>query len=217
MGREHCRAGVELQVTRMRGLRLYARSRRMVPVLTAMFAVGLVGALFAGRVLSVPSLNGNDERLVPLVLLVPLVCSVIAGTTLDSSMAELEAVAARELRTVRLLHCLTLVLVPVLAMVPSGFGGLGLTGHALALRNVIGYLGLTYLGAATLGARIAWVLPVTYAFLAATLAVTSSAAVPGWAWPVDATSDLASWVWAGATGLGGTLLLTWDGARRSGM
>lgn len=116
----------------------------------------------------------------PLVLLVPLVCSVIAGTTLDSSMADLEAVAARELRTVRLVHCLALVLVPVLAMVPSGFGGLGLTGHALATRNVIGYLGLTYLAAVVLGARIGWVLPVTYAFLAATLAVTSSSTIPGW-------------------------------------
>lgn len=152
----------------------------------------------------------------PLVLLVPLVCSVIAGTTLDSSMADLEAIAARELRTVRLVHCLALVLVPVLAMVPSGFGGLGLTGHALATRNVIGYLGLTYLAAVVLGARIGWVLPVTYAFLAATLAVTSSSTIPGWAWPVDATSDLASWVWAGATGLAGTSLVTWEGARRSG-
>lgn len=195
-------------------LRLYLKNHHAGRGAIGMLLTGVGTTALAGAVVGLPSLVGADQRLVPVLLVAPLLGAVLGGSTLHSAMTEFDQLAAIDLRVVRLLHCLVLVVVATGVYLPGlWFGSLQPHEIALAVRNSMGYLALYLLAAAALGVRAAWSLPLLYCAGVAVYASTSSSDLPWWAWPVDPQSRPDEWLWVVLSGLLGVALVTRAGAR----
>lgn len=145
----------------MRGLTLYLQSRR-VP---AACGAGAGGTAIAWLLATAFGGTGEVSRTV-LVLTVLLLVSVVTPT-LGGPDDALDRTAARPwtwLRTSHLAAAVGLLLVLLLATLLTGtqFGPLWIT-----MRDVLGLLGLTALGAATLGTARSWFLPLGWTLAAA--------------------------------------------------
>jgi hypothetical protein len=151
----------------MRGLTLYVRSRHVPPALAA--AIGCMAVSWT--LWSVFSDNPEAGR--QMVVLTVLMLVTIATATLAGHDDELDRTAARRwprLRVTHLLAALALVLVLVLATLPTGarFGP-----YWLAVRDAAGLTGLVALGAATLGVAKSWFLPLGWTILTVTIPLQS--------------------------------------------
>ncbi|NEB00980.1 hypothetical protein [Streptomyces sp. SID13726] len=153
----------------MRGLLLYARSRQVPAALAAATAATALAWLLA----TMTSGEGEVGR-TTLVLTVLLLVSVVT-TTLSGPDDTLDRTAARpwaRLRTSHLATALTCVLALLLATLLTGtrFGPLG-----CAFRDTAGLLGLTALGAATVGTARSWFLPLGWTLAAVTFPAPGTA------------------------------------------
>lgn len=208
---------LQVKLGRTSGTRLFLKSRKLLLSGALMAVVGLSGQVWASIVVALPSLRGNDQRLVPVLLIIPVILAVIACGTFCSPLQTFEAAVPRNLRTIRTLHALALMLVGALSLVPGGFGSLGVGGYVLALRNYVGYMGLGCLLIPVIGARNAWILPLTYCFGTAMIAALSTdPQLPGWAWPVEWRSTTGSWIWAASLGTAGLVTASWLGSASRG-
>ncbi|WP_199511988.1 hypothetical protein [Nucisporomicrobium flavum] len=137
----------------MRGLALYARSRH-VP-LALVLSLGLTVLLW-----SLWSIFSNSpDAGAPMVVLTVLILVTTVAITFAGPDEALERTAALPWwprRAAHVLAALVLILVLLLATLPTGarFGP-----AALVLRDAAGLLGLAALGAATIGAIRAWFAP----------------------------------------------------------
>jgi hypothetical protein len=178
------------------GYRLYAKERILVPCIGVIIALGAASWLWSDQLIGLPSLAGNDSRLIPVALIVPLCAAIAIGQSLRASMPELELLAARDIRVIRAAHIALLLGLSALVFVPGPLGWYGLSDQGLGIRNCLGYTGLCCISVPPLGARLSWGLPVTYALLTAVYASTSSEpTLPAWAWPVNASATPAGWTW----------------------
>ncbi|MER8006830.1 hypothetical protein [Streptomyces sp. NPDC094149] len=137
----------------MRGLTLYARSRQ-VPA-----ALGAAAGATAITVLLAATFSDKGEVGRPVMVLTVLLLVSVVTTTLSGPDDTLDRTAARPwgwLRTSHLVTALLCVLVLLLATLLTGprFGPLG-----CVFRDAAGLLGLTALGAATVGTARSWFLP----------------------------------------------------------
>ncbi|GLH96277.1 hypothetical protein [Phytohabitans aurantiacus] len=144
----------------MRWLRLYARSRRVPAALAA--TGGCAAVMWS---LWTVFSNSRDVG-VPMVILTVLLMVAAVTATLGGPDDALERTAALpwpRRRAAHLLAASAVVLVPLLATLLTGtrFGP-----AEVVIRDAAGLLGLTALGAATIGAARSWFLPLGWTLAA---------------------------------------------------
>ncbi|SCF20793.1 hypothetical protein GA0074695_4343 [Micromonospora viridifaciens] len=216
MSRSHTLDGQERRnaqtAARLAQLHLRARGGPVFGVglgLAALLAWG-AGHWLATR----PYFSGPVARL-PVVLLAPLLAAVLLAPTLAGADDELERGTALPWQRWRLGHLL---------LAAAAIGGLlALTGlrapevfgaYALS-RNTLGCVGLVAVGAALLGARLAWLPAFGYVcaiYAAGPRQVGGAAGV--WAWPAQPSSVTSSWLTACTLFAFGTLWYAVRGAQR---
>lgn len=169
----------------MRGLWLFARTRRTATAVLVLLGLGLVERFLGQAALQ---LSGNNSFSVPWVVVVPLAAGTVIGTSTRSLAAHWELTSARNQAAYRIGHVIALFL---LAAVATTWGAAPLTGPLTtpaALRNLVGFTGLALIAAVMLGGNLARTLPVVGGI--ATLTAGTNQGVPrGWAWPILANGD----------------------------
>ena len=134
----------------MRALALYLRSRRAAPTLTAV--AGLVAALWTvGRAVDGAGVLG---------LLAVVAGLAMVGPGLAGPDTDLDRTAAVAWPPRRAAHLTVAVTAVALLVAAAGLGGDG-----RLIRDAAGLGGLLGLGAATLGAQRAWLVPMTWTLL----------------------------------------------------
>jgi hypothetical protein len=144
----------------VRWLTLYLRSRRVPTALTA------AGVVVAGMWTLWTSFSDGRDVGPPMVILTVLLLVAAGTATLAGPDDALERTAALPWpprRAAHLLVALAVVIALLLATAPTGarFGPAG-----LVIRDAAGLLGLTALGAATIGAARSWFLPLGWTLAA---------------------------------------------------
>ncbi|WP_131747399.1 hypothetical protein [Frankia sp. Cppng1_Ct_nod] len=191
-------------------MRHYVISRQLPRYGTWLLVTGMLAAVVGRVMLTVPSLRGGDQFLLPLDLVLPAAAAALVGQTTRCFMADLEQVAARAIRAVRLGHGLALVVVAIVAFLPAMVWSQEGHGHGgwAVLRNLIGYIGLAYLGAQVFGAGLSWVVPLFIALLCPVFGIRGRAVPLWWAWPLQPAGSATSWVWAGGLCVAGVVAFT---------
>ncbi|GIF23903.1 hypothetical protein BJ973_004516 [Actinoplanes tereljensis] len=137
----------------MRWLALYLRSRRA----PAALVVAVLGAVLMWGLWSVFS-NSREVGVQMVILTVLLLVAALTATLSgpDDALEKTAALRWPPRRAAHLLVALLVVVVPLLVTLATGarFGPAG-----LVVRDAAGLLGLTALGAATIGTARAWFLP----------------------------------------------------------
>ena len=137
--------------------RLYLRSRRMP--LAAAVSIGAVFLVWAAWSLfsNAPEVNSGLAMFTALLALAPLI------PTLAGDDDSLESGAALPWPPRRALHLLAIGAFAAVPLLASRATGASFGPSAEMLRNVAGLTGVIGLGAALLGARMAWQLPLCWA------------------------------------------------------
>lgn len=179
----------------VRSSRLHVRARTLPLTVVGVVAVAVVGWWASDWLVHRAWSTGADAR-IPVVVGAPLLAAVFVSVGLGAWDEELEGSTARRWRWIRLTHIAAATL-----MVGIGLGLIGLWeareyGSFELVRNVLGFMGLIGVGAALLGARLAWVPPFAYAavvYFAAPKPVEPGAA--WWTWPLQPWETTAA-TWA---------------------
>lgn len=178
---------------RLDGALGYAKHHHFRSTLALLIAIGVVTWIWASTVVALPSFSGQDARFVTINLLMPLVAAVCVARTFAAVVPAVEATASINFRLVRLGHILAMLTCCLLVFLPSWLGWTGQTDHGAAIRNSIGYVGLASVSGALLGPRFSWILPITWALLAAMYAASATTVILApVAWPVDARMTVAN-------------------------
>ncbi|WP_405831683.1 hypothetical protein [Streptomyces sp. NBC_01176] len=194
-------------------LSLYARSRAVPATLAALAGAALL-TLWAA---SVPDAFLDPYRRVPLLSLAPLAVSAAIGASLHVYGRDLDDTAVRPWWPRRLAHLLVLTTLGATALALALPGNAQVFGSVGMVRNTLGAVGVTALGAVLLGARAGW-MPTTLYFSAVYL----SAASPRMrhatvlSWPVQAGPQRGAWAAALALFVLGAGLYAVRGARPEG-
>ncbi|MFI6761043.1 hypothetical protein ACIBF5_18095 [Micromonospora sp. NPDC050417] len=197
---------------RVRLAELHLRARGGPVFATGLGLVTLLtwgaGTWIAGR----PYFDGPASR-VPVVMLAPLLAAVLLSPTLAGADEELERGTARPWRRWRLGHLLLAVAGIGAALTSTGLRAPEVFGAHALLRNTLGCVGLVALGAALLGARLAWLPAFGYVCAVYAAGPRSGDAARFWAWPLQPSSVSASWLTAGTLFAVGTFWYASRGAR----
>lgn len=164
----------------MRFLLLYVRSRHVPIALAA--AVATVAGLWAlGQV------AGPDRANPMLGTLAVLVCATVAGPGLAGDDHDLERTAAIAWPPRRAVHLLAVGAVVVGVVTATAAAGERLAPLGQTTRDAVGMTGLVALGAASVGASRAWILPLAWTMLASILLNTA------WAGSTSAYQQALTW------------------------
>ncbi|MFJ5267583.1 hypothetical protein [Streptomyces sp. NPDC088358] len=192
---------------------LYARSRAVPATLAALAGAALL-TLWAA---SVPDAFLDPYRRVPLLSLAPLAASAAIGASLHVYGRDLDDTAVRPWWPRRLAHLLVLTTLGATGLALALPGNAQVFGSVGMVRNTLGAVGVTALGAVLLGARAGW-MPTTLYFSAVYLSAASprmrSATVL--TWPVQAGPQRGAWAAALALFVLGAGLYAVRGARPEG-
>ncbi|RQW97665.1 hypothetical protein [Micromonospora inaquosa] len=144
----------------MRGLQLHLRSRRVPLALTTVTALIALAWALSLTYTDSATINARTASLAIMLAVVAV------GTTLDGADGALDHTMAVNWPVRRAGHLLlaaaTITALLSLSMITST----RYEPFALMLRNTAGLLGLTALGAAMLGAALAWIAPLTWTLIA---------------------------------------------------
>ena len=185
----------------MRRVALHARGRQAGPV-----ACGLLGVAAACWTLAL--LVDEPGMLIP--ILGPLSAVSLLGFALGAADPALERITPQRWPRWRGTELALAAIAAGVALLPA----LAQTdGDATALlRNLAGLGGLTALGVALVGARLAWLAPVNCAFLAAAIGPRDDAWLAPLTWPVQPAGTGYALAIAAALAVTGALVLTRRGA-----
>lgn len=167
---------------------LHARGRDSGRVAVALGAVGAAGIV----------LRAAGVRVELLALVLPLLATAVAATTLTPPDAQLESSAAVRWPRWRAVHLLVAAGAVIAACGPALAGAPGLT-----LRNALGFTGLAAAASVRARGEGAWIAPTAWCFAAAALGpqATGIAAIATWpVQPVGETAALAAALALAATG-----------------
>ena len=192
----------------MSGLVLYLRSRHVPAALGA--AVGLVGLLWT--LWSVFSEQREVEVLMVLVTIMLLVA--VATATLEGPDDELDRTAALRWPLLRLLHApialgVVIGLLLVTITTSARFGPAG-----FVVRDAAGLLGLTALGAATLGVSRSWFVPLGWTMAAVLIPASDRPWQQALLWQIQMPGNRPAALVAGLLAVGGCV--AWAISRRTG-
>lgn len=185
---------------------LYIKSRQITRSLVWLVVFGVLAWAWGRYQLQLPSIRRTETALVPVLVVVPLGSALVLGLSTRSWLKDLDDTAALDLWRWRAVHALVLPAVAAVTLVPGMLDGSETYGPAATIRNLVGYVGLAYIGAVLVGASLSWVVPTTYALLAAALATNSPAVLDSWAWPLRPSTSALSWAWAVTLAVAGTVL-----------
>ncbi|MEV6632609.1 hypothetical protein AB0M54_17850 [Actinoplanes sp. NPDC051470] len=192
----------------MRWLTLYLRSRR-VPM-------ALAGA--GGCVVVIWSLwsVSSDSRTVGLATVILTVLLLVAAltATLGGPDDALELTAALPWPSRRVAHLLGAFLVVVVPLTVTLATGARFGPAAIVVRDTAGLLGLTALGAATIGTPRSWFLPLGWTLASVLFPGETPLAAEILTWPAQPSSSQAAAVTAGLLTLGGLIAYAVAGPRR---
>ena len=144
----------------MRWLTLYLRSRR-VPMAAALIA-GIAVLMWAAWDLS----SKTREVGFPLLILTVLLMVAAVSATLAGPDDALERTAALPWARRRAVHVLAALALIAGLLLLTLVTGARFTPYGVVLRDAAGLLGLTALGAATIGAAKSWFLPLGWTMIA---------------------------------------------------
>jgi hypothetical protein len=192
----------------MRWVTLYLRSRR-VPA-------ALAGAGVAGAVMwSLWSLSSNSRTVGPEMVVLTVLLLVAALTaTLAGPDDALEVTAGLSWPPRRLAHLLGGFLAVVVLLAVTLATGARFAPVLLVVRDTAGLLGLTALGAATIGAPRAWFAPLGWTLPAVMFPRAEPLAGQIATWQTQPPSSTAAGVTAGLLALGGLIAYTAAGPAR---
>jgi len=183
----------------MRWLTLYLRSRRVPIALTASAGCTVVmwslwSAFSNARDAGVPMV------ILTVLLLVAAVTATLAGP--DDSLERTAALSWPARRAAHLLAALAVVVVLLLATLVTGarFGPAG-----LVLRDAAGLLGLTALGAVTIGASRSWFLPLGWTLASLVFSVSGMTSSEILTWQAQAPSNKTAAITAALLAAGGLI------------
>ncbi|MFE5138272.1 hypothetical protein ACFRDV_11400 [Streptomyces fagopyri] len=201
------------EVTRPAPLALYARSRAVLTVLAALACAALLTVWAASRT----DAFLDPYHRVPLLSLAPLLASAAIGTSLHTYTRDLDDTAVRPWWPRRLTHLLVLTALAATALALAVPGDAQVFGAVGMVRNTLGAVGVTALGAVLFGARAAW-MPTTLYFSAVYLSAASPRmrAATVLAWPVQTGPQRGAWAAALALFVLGAGLYAVRGARPEG-
>jgi hypothetical protein len=192
----------------MRWLALYLRSRRAP---AALFATGgCVAVLW-----SLWSVFSDSRDVgVPMVILTVLILVAALTATLGGPDDALEGTASMPWPPRRVAHLLVTFLIVVAVLLATLVTGARFGPAGLVVRDVAGLLGLTALGATTIGTARAWFLPLGWT-IAATLFPRSEPVVARiLTWQAQDPASTAATVTAGLLALGGLIAYAVAGPAR---
>ncbi|RKR86440.1 hypothetical protein BDK92_0666 [Micromonospora pisi] len=188
----------------MRLAELHLRARGGPVFATGLGLVTLLSWIAGNWIAGRPYFDGPASR-VPVVMLAPLLAAVLLGPTMAGADEELERGTARPWRRWRLGHLLLAVAAIGAAVTSTGLRAPEVFGAHALLRNTLGCVGLVALGAALLGARLAWLPAFGYVCAVYAAGPQTGDAARIWAWPLQASSVTASWLTAGGLFALGTI------------
>lgn len=187
----------------LRLIRLYATSRR-VPLAMLILLACATGA----RVALYRRWDTYGALQMP--LLFETAAATIIAATVGSPFGDPERATGRRRHVLRLSTTTVLTAVAVGALAAAGAGLHLVGGTADVLRNVAGLTGIGLLGAATLGASLAWTGPTGYLVIAMYAQYTlwhGPAVTSPWVWPARPPHDLGAALCAGLVFAAGLALV----------
>ena len=192
----------------MRWLTLYLRSRRVPVALAA--TTGTVVLMWSLWTVS----SDTRDVGVPMVILTVLLCVAALTTTLagpDDALERTGSLPWPRRRAAHLLGALAVVILLLLATLATGarFGPAG-----LVVRDAAGLLGLTALGAATVGAARSWFLPLAWTLVTLVLSLPETAWAQVLTWQIQAPGNVAAGLTAGLLATAGSLAYAVAGPAR---
>jgi len=192
----------------VRWLTLYLRSRRVPIALAA--AAGCTAAMW-----SLWSVSSNAREVgVPMVILTVLLLVASVTATLAGPDEALDRTAALPWPPLRAAHLLAALAVVVVLLLATLITGARFGPAWLVIRDAVGLLGLTALGAVTIGASRSWFLPLgwTLASVVFTLSGTTTSAII--TWQVQDPGNKPAAVTAALLGVGGLIAYAAAGPAR---
>lgn len=193
----------------LRLIRLYAASRR-VPLAVLILLTCAAGARVA---LHWP---WDSYGALQMPLLFETAAATIIAATVGSPFGDPERATGRRRHVLRLSTTLVLTAIAVGAFAAAGAGLHLVGGIADVLRNVAGLTGIGLLGAAALGAGLAWAGPTGYMVVAMYAQYSlwhGPAMSTPWVWPARPAHDIGAALCAGLVFTTGIALIAIRGAR----
>ncbi|XVV15007.1 hypothetical protein ACQP2X_11910 [Actinoplanes sp. CA-131856] len=181
----------------MRWLALYLRSRRVTVAVIAAVA-GMAGMWSLGAAFT--DAREMGAQMVVLTILLLVIC---VTATLGGADDELERTAAVAWPSRRAAHLLAAALIVTALLSATLLTGARFGPTDVVARDTAGLLGLTALGAATLGAARAWFLPLAWTMAAVVFPRSETAAAQILTWPAQPPSTTAATVAAALLALAG--------------
>ena len=174
----------------MIGLRLYLRSRHVLPA----FAV-VIGVNVAGVAIGSAEFHPTEDSAfgIPWLLFLPVVPAVAATLSLRSPTDTIDRVAARPLAGWRSAHLLVTIVPAIPGTILLNSVLAGPFGVMSGVRNLIGFTGLALLSAQLIEGRLCWLFPCGWSTAALTLGDPRST-LPAWDWPVRYDDDFGAFV-----------------------
>ncbi|MET8358893.1 hypothetical protein [Micromonospora sp. NPDC005171] len=173
----------------MIGPRLLLKSRRAAPLLLALVAVAIVSRDVGGQHL----LIGTTEPIpLPWAVVLPAITAYLTTVIAWSALPLQEHLAVRRVDLYDLLYLTAAALVGAVLV---GWAAQPLTGtitESGALRNYLGLLGYSLIGAATFRVSMGWTIPITLLTVGLVAAGTETA-LPPLDWPTQPDAEPASW------------------------
>lgn len=161
-------------------------------------AGSLVAVLLVGdTAFPVPNLFGGSSLRLPIMLLLPLASSSMVSYCLSRS----DRLELTGIRPTRWLDCAVMVTTAVVGLLAGSLiqvAGLNDQGFAVG-RNMVGYIGLSLIGAAIVGAQASSLFPVTVALVTSSLGAQVNGQARNWAWPAANAESVLALVLAVAT------------------
>ena len=197
---------------------LYLRSRLVGWALLVLSFLALASWATTWWAIRRPEHDVTDGALIPILAFATLAAACLVVATARSPFGDAELTVAYPLPPLRLGHLAGLLLLSAstlaAALLLFDLEGAWLAYPLLALlRNLVGFTGLALLAALVVGARLSWIVPLTFDALAYLTARLSEDTYAQWAWHLQSGRDELSWVVALALLIAGLSVVCLYGAR----
>ena len=197
---------------------LYLRSRLAGWALLLLSLLALSSWATTAWLIRRPEFDVTDGALIPILAFATLAAACVGVATARSPFGDAELTAAYPLSPVRLGHLIGLLLFSTstltAALLCFDLEGAWLAHPVLALlRNLAGFAGLALLAALVVGARLSWVVPLTFDTIAYVTARLPDDTYASWAWHMQSGRDELSWAISLTLLAVGLLLVIFFGTR----
>ncbi|WP_018252596.1 hypothetical protein [Salinispora mooreana] len=173
----------------MSGLRLLLKSRRTAPLLLALAAIAVVSRELSGQ----PLFIGASQPIpLPWPAVLPAITAYLTATAAWSTQPLLEHLAERRVDLYDLLYLTAVVSIGTVLVAWAAQPIIGDITELGAIRNYLGLLGYSLLGAAAFGLAMGWMIPTTL-FTTGLVAAGTGSGLAALDWPARHDTEPTSW------------------------